>query len=165
MPHRDASLHILTYILEDDIEVQEIIQNLIDETGIRNVKMYTSPKEFLAELTNEISICVIDHFLPDGLTGLDVIKAVKEKNEYSYVIIMTGQDSKNVAVKYINAGVDKYIDKDDGDYLKRLIEKLKTGFAVAQKRIETERMRREWATMMHDRQTETNELISKLKQR
>lgn len=134
----ETSVNIGMFILEDDAELHELIEMMLDETGFKNYSIHDDPDQFLAELDSDINICVIDHRLNSNLTGLDVIKKVKEKNKWSFVIIMTGQQDKSIVVDYLNAGADKYVDKSRKtvtEYMDDLISKLLTGLEVAKERI------------------------------
>jgi DNA-binding NtrC family response regulator len=137
----DTTVNILTYILEDDVEIHDLINQLLKEHGITRFHIYDDPVSFMEDLTADINICVIDHTLKSGLTGIDVIKAVKEKNKRSYVIVMTGQVSYQVVVEYLNLKADKYIDKNEVDrygkltYLDDLVTAILDGFKEAERRV------------------------------
>lgn len=134
-----TSINIGTFVLEDDIDIHDIIQSMLREKGFTKIHIHDTPEAFLAELDADINLCVIDHKLNSGLTGFDVLKKVKEKNKWSYVIVMTGQLDKKVVIDYLNAGADKYVDKGAhisiGGYMEELIDKLITGIDVARERI------------------------------
>jgi DNA-binding NtrC family response regulator len=136
-----TSVNILTYILEDDVEIHDLIRQLLKEHGIAQFHIYDDPVSFMNDLTADINICVIDHTLKSGLTGVDVIKAVKEKNKRSYVIVMTGQVSYKVVAEYLNLKADKYIDKNEIDstgeltYLDNLVTAILDGFKEAERRV------------------------------
>ncbi|GEO08781.1 response regulator [Segetibacter aerophilus] len=136
-----TSVNILTYILEDDVEIHEVINDLLKANGIVNFKLYDDPAEFLENLSADINICVIDHTLKSGINGIDVIKAVKARNKRSYVIVMTGQVSYKIVAEYLNLKADKYIDKNITDedgrymYLDELIVSISEGISEAGRRV------------------------------
>lgn len=159
MPHRDASLDIFTYILEDEDETLEMIMDLVSELGIKNVRTFNEPDEFVNNLTSNISVAIIDHRLPNGKTGLDIIKDVKNKNKYSYVIIMTGNEDPRVIIQYIKGGANDYVLKGtDMSYLKELKESLKSGLVEAKNRVE-------FGNWLRERQSGTEALFKQLTQR
>lgn len=130
---KDTSVNILTYILEDDKEIHSIISDLLRQHNFTNFHFFVDPETFLASLTADINICVIDHYLT-GTTGLDMIQQVKDKNENSYVIVVSGQRNFDIAIEYLNQGADKYIDKNKVDYIERLIKCLQDGVSEASRR-------------------------------
>lgn len=161
----NTSVNILTYILEDDQEMHEIIKELLEANGIveGNYDITHDPSIFLQHLNSDINICVIDHRLNSNVTGLDIIKEVKKKNEDSYVIIITGQIDYRVVVKYLREGADDYVDKNDSDYLDDLVSAILKGFVKAKQRIEYAKERALFKVEMEKRAEETQRLINKLK--
>lgn len=163
MPYKDASLKFFTHVVDDDVDINGMLAELAKELGIHNAFFYECPTKFLEELTDDLSICVIDHSLP-GMTGLEVLKKVKEKNKDSFVIVMSGQENMHVAIEYTNAGVDKYIYKDiKGKYLLKLEEYWKYGLIEAQERMEKEKIMKEHHVELEERMKETRHMISQLK--
>lgn len=138
MKNSIAKVNIGTFILEDDIEIHEVIKGMLDETGWTNYQIHDTPEGFLEQLDADVNICVIDHILNSGLSGFDVLKKVKEKNKWSYVIVMTGQADINIVIDYLNSGADKYVSKSGKtipEYMDDLISKLLIGLDVAKERI------------------------------
>lgn len=130
---KETSVNILTYILEDDEEIHTVISDLLRQHHFTDFKFFADPETFLKSLTADINICVIDHFLT-GTTGLKMIQEVKNKNKNSYVIVVSGQRNFEVAIEYLNQGADKYIDKNNGNYIETLINYLQDGVSEASRR-------------------------------
>lgn len=129
-----TSVNILTYILEDDEEIHEVIKDILQKKDFKNYLFFSDPAQFLENLTADINICVLDHYLT-GTTGLKMIKEVKAKNKNSYVIVVSGQRNFNIAIQYLNEGADKYIDKDTEDYIFTLVSYLEEGLNEASRRV------------------------------
>jgi DNA-binding response OmpR family regulator len=123
-------------VLDDDQEVLEIIEGLLKKHSIQHYRLFTSTGEFLRYLTADIHVCVIDHYLPDGITGVEICKEIKAVSPNSYIIIISGQDSKDVVIQYLNACADKYVDKAKPGHLETLIEYLNEGLVKAKQRVE-----------------------------
>lgn len=129
-------LNILSLVLDDDVEILEIIEGLLKEHGITGYKLFTKYTDLLEQINGDVYVCVIDHFLTGGVTGLDVCKIIKENSKDSYVIIMTGQQDIKVVIEYLNSCADKYIDKHQRDYLDLLIKYVNEGLEIAKNRLE-----------------------------
>jgi FixJ family two-component response regulator len=151
---RNANVNFGTFILEDDIEMHEVMKDILKSHGLEETKYEITgdPDIFLAKIKDsDFNLCILDHLLPHGYTGIDIIKEIKRKNKWSYVIVMSGQTSKLIAIKYLNEGANKYIDKtwsekelkevlgieDDYQptYLDVLVKYLKEAFIEARERI------------------------------
>jgi FixJ family two-component response regulator len=130
-----VEVSILSYVVDDDTEVLRIIEQLLNATdGIKRFKTFSEPQEFLKQLGSDIVVCAIDYFLQTGLTGLDVLRAVKKKNKGSFVIMISGADNPAILIKLINSGVDRYVNKNNKDYLRELVEYMIEGLSEAQKK-------------------------------
>ncbi|MEJ7611352.1 MAG: response regulator [Ferruginibacter sp.] len=131
----EETVNIATFILDDDQELLDLIKAAVDEAGIKNYKLFTDEGLFLKGLTDEIHVCVVDHFLTK-LTGLDIVKEIKCKNEHSYVIAYTGMFQPKVIIDYINSGIDRFVDKNSNGHLQQLTGFLHEGIASATKRLD-----------------------------
>lgn len=150
-PIKMDSVNIAIFILDDDKEALEMIEETIREEGITNYRLFRHEDDFEKELNDEIHVCVVDHRL-HLKSGLDVVKLIKERNKDSFVIIYTGHKNPDTIIKYWQSGADEWIDKGDGGHLEqlakyirkglrksvakiKLMEYLKKGLEISQKRL------------------------------
>lgn len=129
-------LNILSLVLDDDRDILELIEGLLKQHGITSYKLFTKYTDLLEQVNGGIYVCVIDHYLSGGKTGLDVCKRIKESSKDSYVIVMTGQHDIKVVIDYLNSCADKYIDKSLPNYLDLLIKYMNEGLEIAKNRLE-----------------------------
>lgn len=125
---------ILSYIVDDDPDTALIVEQLLASNGIKNFHVYTKAEELLSNINSDIIVCVIDYYLSAGLTGIDVLKQVKNKNKGSFVIIISGSQDYKTVMESLNAGADRYIDKNNKNYLTKLVEFMQEGLTEAKKR-------------------------------
>ena len=128
-------INIATFILDDDIDVLDIIKATIDRAGIRNYKLFTNEEKFISGLTEDIHVCVVDHWL-SRRTGLDILKEIKNKNEASFVIAYTVGTNPDIIIDYLNGGADRFVDKNKANHLDMLTSYLKEGLEIGTRRIE-----------------------------
>ncbi len=127
-------LNILIYVLDDYNATLEGIQVAFENAAIYDYKMFSTSKEFLESLNEDVHIAVIDYVLKsDNLTGLQVCKHLIEKNPQCFVIIMSNQESNDVIVDFMNSGADRYIMRRDQTWLELLVTYVKEGVIVVQK--------------------------------
>lgn len=129
-----GTINVATFILDDDIELLDLIKQTIEAADITNYRLFTNEKEFLEGLNEDIHVCVVDHLLHKQ-TGLDILKVIKQKNEWSYVIVFTAFKNPEVLISYINHDVNRFVDKDKKNNLEQLVEFLKEGLAKATRNI------------------------------
>ncbi len=130
-----GTVNIATFILDNDQEVLDIIEETLDKAGIANYKLFTDAELFMDGLNDEIHVCLVDHFLIGKKTGLDILSEIKAKNEHSFVIAYTAMKNPDVIINYIECDIDEFIDKNKKDHLKRLTSYIQKGIKGAIKRI------------------------------
>lgn len=59
---------------------------------------------------NFFELAILDYRLPD-MTGIEILKKVKEKNPSSRVLLITRYGDQDVAVKALDSGADAFISK------------------------------------------------------
>jgi len=100
--------HIL--VIDDESHNREALTLLLSREGYR-VQAAESGESAL-ELANkqEFEIIITDLFLP-GVSGIDILKQVKEESPQTNVIVVTGQASAETAVEAMKEGAFDYITK------------------------------------------------------
>lgn len=88
-------VELITILLEDDYEICKAYSG---KTAIEIAK-----KEFPAAV-------LLDYMMP-GMTGLQVLHELRVISPFSYVVIITGQGSEQIAVDLMKAGAFDYIMK------------------------------------------------------
>ncbi|HUU50861.1 MAG TPA: response regulator [Nitrospinota bacterium] len=95
-------------IVEDEELFRKSLGRLIDRLGYKAISV--SNAEEALELTKNASFDLIltDIKLP-GITGLELLKTIKQRSLNSIVIVITGYGNPDIAVKAIHCGADGYL--------------------------------------------------------
>ncbi|MFZ2071778.1 MAG: PAS domain S-box protein [Halobacteriota archaeon] len=97
-------------IVEDDAEMRETLSDILSDEGYP-VKTVGTGKAALALAKEEkFPIYLVDLRLPD-ITGIEVLKGLKEINADTSPIIITAFASKKTAIEALKAGASCYIEK------------------------------------------------------
>lgn len=128
-------VNIAAFAIDDDPDTLNEIEQVIHNSGIENYNLFTNEDDFINGLTGDIHVCIVDHLLVRK-TGLDILKAVKEKNEFSFVIAYTGVRDPEIIEKYLNGGANRFVDKNKKHHLQLLTQFLREGLNVAKKNLE-----------------------------
>lgn len=96
-------------VLDDDKLQLLIIKNIFKENNIKNVDYYTNPHDLLSN-KEEYGIYLIDYILP-GISGDKVIEIIRNKNEYSVIMAISGIEDENTISRILSMGADDYITK------------------------------------------------------
>jgi DNA-binding NtrC family response regulator len=99
------------FIVEDDEMYTKLLAYKLQLNPSFEVQTFTSGKSLIAALDESPSVITLDHFLPD-MTGLDLLKVIKNRLPETQVILLSGQEDITIAVDYMQSGAYDYITKD-----------------------------------------------------
>ncbi|MCF8228737.1 MAG: sigma-54 dependent transcriptional regulator [Bacteroidales bacterium] len=100
------------FIVEDDELYGAMLKHHLSLNPDNEVFHYTNAGDFLKNLYKNPSLISLDYRLPD-MTGMEVLKRIKEFDKDLPVIIVSGQEDVNTAVELLKKGVYDYFVKDD----------------------------------------------------
>jgi two-component system, cell cycle response regulator len=133
-------------IAEDDHENNLFLKNLLFRWGFDIVTAFNGVDAWrILQEEDAAQIAVLDWMMP-GMDGLEVCGRIRERekgrDQYTYVIMLTGRSDKEDIVTGIDAGADEYIVKpfDKNELRARLqtgqrIIELQTALRVANKKL------------------------------
>jgi two-component system, LuxR family, response regulator FixJ len=98
------------YVIDDDEAVRDSIEFLLRTAGIR-VKTYDSAAAFLAAAPTISSGCVITDVRMPGLSGIDLLRRLKEMQIGLPVIVITGHGDVPLAVEAMKCGAIDFLEK------------------------------------------------------
>ncbi|MFP4469791.1 MAG: sigma-54-dependent transcriptional regulator [Bacteroidales bacterium] len=100
------------FVVEDDPFYGEMLKYHISLNPDYIVEKFETGKDCLNNLYKNPSVLSLDYSLPD-MSGLEVLKKVKEYNPEIPVIIVSGQEDVSTAVNLLKEGAYDYFVKDD----------------------------------------------------
>lgn len=100
--------HIL--LVEDDTTFAAILENFLKKKGFEVTVKYSVKGGIEALKLHTFQLVLLDYRLGDGI-GLDVLEALRERDQFIPSIIMTSFNDVRTAVKAIRQGVFDYITK------------------------------------------------------
>ena len=97
-------------VVDDDNVLLSFLKDILEEEGF-DVTTFSNAKEALRTLeANVFSVAIIDINMP-GLSGLEVLKELKNNKSQTKVIINTGTKSLEMAKQALNHGAFAYVEK------------------------------------------------------
>lgn len=100
------------FLIDDDEVYGNIIKMALEDNESYDVKLFSSGEDFLQQLPERPDIVIIDYTLPD-MSGIDILKKVKDFDQDIGTIILSGQEKVEVVVESYNNGANSYIIKND----------------------------------------------------
>lgn len=118
------------HVIDDDEAVRESLAFLLGSAGF-TVKAYASAPAFLGGLPPQATGgCIItDVFMPE-MTGLQLLAALKERQNTIPVIVVTGQGDIPLAVEAMRSGALDFLEKPFDDEI--LLKSVRSAFAHQQ---------------------------------
>lgn len=108
-------IRIITYVLDDDVDELELLQPYLEKIYDCNFQMYTDIKEFIHAIEDGCHIAIIDFQINAGIDGIDVGGMVLQKNPLCYLILYTGNESRQTIVRAMNTGFRYCVNKNAAD--------------------------------------------------
>lgn len=105
------------FLVDDEPIQNEMLKDYIAERFVYDIKVFDNGEEALANMHLHPEIMVLDYHLsahkPDAQNGVAILKKIKEAYPETQVIMLSGQDSLQVAVDSMKYGAYDYIVKGE----------------------------------------------------
>ncbi len=108
------------FIVDDDPVLAEMLKDHLTKMTSYEIFVYDSGEECLKHLTEKPGIIFLDFYLnsvnKDALDGLEILQEIKKIDPEVDVVILSGQDKIEVAVKTMQYGAFDYIVKGESAF-------------------------------------------------
>jgi two-component system, OmpR family, response regulator len=108
------------FIVDDDPVLAEMLKDHLTKMTSYEVSVYDSGEECLKHISDNPGIIFLDFYLnsvnKDAMDGLEVLQEIKKVDPEVDVVILSGQDKIEVAVKTIQFGAFDYIVKGESAF-------------------------------------------------
>jgi len=104
----------VAHIIDDDDALRDSLSFLLASADIP-VATYTSASEFLTALPGIVSGCVVTDIRMPGMSGMELLKHLKQGDSALQVIVMTGHGDVPLAVEAMRIGAADFIEKPFDD--------------------------------------------------
>ncbi len=97
-------------LVEDDASVAKLVSLRLRREGyqVQRVDSMASARELLQD--GEWELLLLDRRLPDG-DGVELCREVRQKNPHGYILILTGDSTKQAKLDGFGCGADDYVTK------------------------------------------------------
>ena len=114
----------LVHVIDDDEAVRDSLKFLLRTAGME-VRTYESATAFLDALPGISAGCIITDVRMPDISGVDLLRRLKELKVGVPVIVITGHGDVQLAVEAMKIGAVDFIEKPfDQDALKALVERM-----------------------------------------
>jgi DNA-binding NtrC family response regulator len=120
----------LIFVVEDNQMYNNLVISYLKTNKFTNVESYLTGEEALQNMDKKPDIVIQDYLL-DGMTGIEVLIKAKKTNPNVEFIFLSGQDSIDVAINSMKYGAYDYIVKDQMA-LQKMVNKIHKIDSVAE---------------------------------
>ncbi|PKO96353.1 MAG: regulator, partial [Bacteroidetes bacterium HGW-Bacteroidetes-9] len=122
------------FITEDDVIFAKIISHHLSLNPEYEVEIFPDGKSLLKNLYKNPTLISLDYNLPD-MTGLEVLKQIREFNPDLPVVIVSGQQDVATAIELLKKGAYDYIlkDQDTKERLWNITKNIRENIKLRQK--------------------------------
>lgn len=115
-----ADLRQLIFIVDDDPVLAEMLKDHLSKMTSYQIKIFETGEDCLNHLQEKPGIVFLDFYLnsvnKDAMDGLDVLQEIKKIDPDIDVVMLSGQDKIEVAVKTMQYGAFDYIVKGESSF-------------------------------------------------
>lgn len=118
-------------IVDDDEILRSELRDFLEDEQIIEAQSGEGALNILRRV-NDIGVVILDVMM-DGISGLDVLTAIKKDNPKLRVIILTGSGSKDTVIEALQGRADDYLEKPvDVKRLKDIVESFLDGDSLCE---------------------------------
>ncbi len=115
-----AQTHKKIFIVDDDPVLAEMLKDHLTKMTSYEVKVFSTGEEILKSMNELPGIVFLDYNLDsvkrDAMDGLEVLQEIKKVSPETDVVMLSGQDKIEVAVKTMQFGAFDYIVKNESSF-------------------------------------------------
>lgn len=97
-------------LVEDEEALSNIVKLYLDRAGYETI-CFNKGKDAISYIGNKVDLWILDIMLGDDISGYDVIKAIREKDENVPVIFTSARDQEIDKIFGLELGSDDYMTK------------------------------------------------------
>ncbi|MHA1975585.1 MAG: response regulator [Candidatus Hodarchaeales archaeon] len=111
----DPIISARVLLVEDSKDHQFLFVKRLNSLGIHNITISETGEQAVDNIKGDpdYDLILVDYSLPTGLSGIDVIREIRNLNPEIPIIMVTGLGSEHIAVQAMKLGIQDYITKED----------------------------------------------------
>lgn len=105
-----TSVKETVFVIDDDEGVRSALEVLITSTGL-DCRTFDRADRFLEAFNHDGPGCILSDVIMPGMTGLQLLRAVRERGVQLPVVLLTGHADVEVAVSAFRSGAFDFLEK------------------------------------------------------
>lgn len=101
---------LTVWVIDDDQDLRDAVASLLVSAGYR-VETYPNAEAFIARADASRPGCLVVDLVMPGLSGMDLMNWLLDRNISNTIIFLTGHGSTRIAVDMMKAGAFDFLEK------------------------------------------------------
>jgi len=97
-------------LVEDEKDLSSLVKKYLESEGYV-VDVFDNGEDAIAKISDDYDLWVLDIMLPGVATGYDILKKIKETNQFKPIIFTSARDQEIDRVMGLEMGSDDYLSK------------------------------------------------------
>ncbi len=97
-------------VVDDEQDIVKVLSKILELAGYEVISAFNGAEAMQSARDGNPQLVLLDYMMPD-MTGLEVLKRIKEYSDEIYVVMVTGRGSEEVAASVMKAGASDYVIK------------------------------------------------------
>ena len=97
-------------LVEDEVNLNNIVKAYLENAGYEVIQFYNG-RDAINHIGSDVSVWILDIMLGDDISGYDIIKKIRETDEFVPVIFTSARDQELDKIIGLELGSDDYITK------------------------------------------------------
>lgn len=98
-------------LIEDDADVAEFLKDALQEYGHKVEHVVTARDGLFVAASNNFHVIILDRMLPGGVDGIRIVETLRNQNNKTPVIVLSGMGEVADKVQGLRAGGNDYLVK------------------------------------------------------
>lgn len=104
---------IALLVVDDDPALLSLSRIFLEKNGFSDISAVSSAEDALHLLgSRTFDVVVADYEMPAGMSGIAMLRTMRERGDDTPVIIFTGKSREEIAIEALNSGAAYYLEKD-----------------------------------------------------
>jgi CheY-like chemotaxis protein len=102
------------FLVEDNFLYRYVLEKILSDSANYSITSFDSGEECVEMLSNNPDLIILDHGLK-GMSGLETLRSIRKSLPAVPVIVLSGQQSVQVAADFFSEGATDYMEKRNND--------------------------------------------------
>lgn len=157
-----SDTNIPVVIIDDDRNILELTSLILSKNGFQPFVACRANEGFELVSRHSPAVVLLDYMMPE-IDGLSALRRIKSSFPDTYVVILTGKGSEEVAVELMKNGASEYILKPFNN--RNLVERLKNVVKIREIELHNRELQKQQEQLLYEIEQWNLELLKRVREK